>query len=166
MGNITFREMEQRETLEILPQLFSILYTNMTKIAPTNCGYEEDQKQWLDYVLPAVRSKQRHILLMYAGENLAGYFQYAVEGDTLTVDEVEIRPEYQRTMVFYRFCQYMLNNLPQNVHWFTSYVRKDNLNSISIHKSLGMERVGENRSGTSWHYRGEIGKAAARFRRE
>ena len=83
----------------------------------------------------------------------------------MQVDEVEIRPEYQRTMVFYRFCLFMMDELPRKVRFFTSYVRKDNQNSISIHESLEMERIGENRSGTSWQYRGEIEKAAARFRR-
>lgn len=164
MSKIVFREMQVSESMEILPQLFRILYTNMTRIAPTGCNYEEDQKIWLDYIVPAVHEGKLHIVLMYAGDTLAGYTQFSAENDTLMVDEVEICPEYQRTFVFYRFCQYMMNNLPHNVGWFASYVRKDNANSISIHEALGMERIGENKSGTSWHYRGEIGKAAARFR--
>ena len=165
MRKITFREMQQQEALDMLPQLFSILHTNMTKLAPTNCSYEEDQKLWLDYVLPAVRSEQCHILLMYAGETLVRYFQYSIQGDTLLADEVEIRPEYQRTMVFYRFCRFMLAALPAQVRYISSYVRKENKNSLSIHEALGMDRIGENRSGTSWHYRGKSEDAAARFRR-
>ena len=162
---ITFRKMQQEEALDMLPRLFSILHTNMTKIAPTNCSYEGDQKLWLDYVLPAFRAGQCQILLMYAGETLAGYFQYSIQGDTMLVDEVEIRPEYHRTMVFYRFCQFMLTKLPPQVRYMTSYVRKDNQNSLSVHEKLGMERIGENGSRTSWQYRGKIEDAAARLRR-
>lgn len=165
MRKITFREMQQREALDMLPQLFSILHTNMTKIAPTECSYEEDQKLWLDYLLPAVRAERCRILLMYAGETLAGYFQYSIQGDTLLADEVEIRPEYQRTMVFYRFCQFMMAEIPTQVRYITSYVRKDNKNSLSIHEALGMERIGENKIGTSWHYRGKIEDAAVRLKR-
>ena len=35
---------------------------------------------------------------------LAGYFQYSVSGNTLMVDEVEIKHEYQRTMLFFSLC--------------------------------------------------------------
>lgn len=164
MNKITFRYLQPSEE-EILPQLFRILHSNMTRIAPAGCNYEEDEKLWLNYILTALRGRSLNILLMYAGEELAGYCQYSIDGDIVQVDEVEIRPEYQRTMVFYRFCLFMMDELPRKVRFFTSYVRKDNQNSISIHESLEMERIGENRSGTSWQYRGEIEKAAARFRR-
>lgn len=165
MRRINFHEMEQNEATQMLPQLFSILHANMSGIAPTNCSYEADEKLWLEYALPAFRSGKCRILLIYAGETLAGYFQYSIIGDTLYADEVEIKPEYQRTMVFYRLCQHILSVLPPTVKYITSYVRKDNRNSLSIHDNLGMEQIGENRTGTSWQYRGKIDDAAVRFKR-
>lgn len=90
-----------------------------------------------------------------------GYFQYGIDGDTMQIDEVEIRPEYQRTMVFYRLCQFLAAQMPENVKFLTSYVHVDNHHSQSIHEGLGMERIGKNKSGTGWHYRGEAAKAAA-----
>lgn len=165
MGKISFRTMKQREQAEILPQLFGILYANMSQLAPTGCSFEEDQKIWLEYIMAALHSENKQILLMFSDENLAGYSQFTINNDTVIIDEVEIKVRYQRTMMFYKFCQYMVNHLPKNVRWFESYVRKDNDNSISVHESLGMKRTGENLSGTSWHYLGEIKKASMRFRR-
>lgn len=165
MGKFFFREMERGEQAEILPRLFHILHTNMSQLAPTGYSYAEDRKVWIEYIETAVNVDNTHILLMFAEDTLAGYGQYSVEKEVLAVDEVEIVPRYQRTMLFYRFCQYMMENIPPNVRWFESYVHKDNANSISVHESLGMERIGENKRGTSWHYRGEIRKAAVRLGR-
>lgn len=166
MSKITFRYLYPSEAEAMLHQLFAILHTNMSRIAPTGCSYEENREMWLSYLMPALQDVQRKILLMYAGEKLAGYFQYRIDGDTLQVEEVEIRPEFQRTMVFYRCCQFLLLQIPNSVQYISSYVRKENHNSISIHKAIGMMPVGENKSGTSWYYRGERAKAAARFLRK
>lgn len=165
MSTISFRFLRREEAATILPQLFRILHTNMSLIAPSDCSYDEDRTLWLAYIIPALDQAEISILLMYAGDNLAGYFQYRIVGDTMAIDEVEIKPEYQRTMVFYRFCQFLLSQIPEEVKYLTSYVHKENRNSQSIHAALGMERIGENGSGTSWHYRGEREKAAARFQR-
>lgn len=165
MGKISFRYLEKAEKEMMLPQLFQILHTNMIRIAPTDCSYEEDQNVWMSYILPALEQGETSIILMYAGEKLAGYFQYRISGDTLQVDEIEIKPEYQRTMVFYRFCEFLLSQMPEQVKYLTSYVHVDNQNSISIHKGLGMACIGKNKSGTSLYFRGEAAKAAARFRK-
>lgn len=165
MGKITFRYLETAEFETMLPQLFDILHTNMSKLAPTGCGYGEDRKLWMSYIVPVLETGGKKILLVYAGGNLAGYFQYGIDGDTMQIDEVEIRPEYQRTMVFYRLCRFLMERMPENVKYLTSYVHVENHHSQSIHEGLGMERIGKNKSGTSWHYRGEAAKVAARLKR-
>lgn len=165
MGRIIFRTMEKQEYKNILPQLFHVLYTNMSSLAPTGCTYEEDRKLWLSYILPELDSGRKEIMLMVLGDSVVGYGQYSITGDTLEMDEVELLPRYQRTKVFYRFCQYMIAALPETVQFVSSYVRKDNFHSISIHEKLGMERLGENKSGTSWRYRGSRKNLEARFRR-
>ena len=62
----------------LLPQMFDILATNMSKITPTNNSYEDDKRIWLSYMTPA-RIEDCRILLMYVGEVLAGYFQYHID---------------------------------------------------------------------------------------
>lgn len=164
MGRITFRYWEPREEA-LLPELFAILYENMSALAPTGYSYREDYDIWQGYILPALKAPDRKLLLMYVEDTLAGYFQYSIEGDTVFVEEVEIRPAWQRSMVFYRCCQFLAEEIPEGVSWICSYVNKKNRHSLSIHEKLGMERIGENKSGNSWCCRGEIRKAAARFRK-
>lgn len=149
-----FLPLETGECEIVLPALFQILYSNMNAIAPSPYDYEEDREAWMGYLIPALEQGTK-ILLMYAGDTLAGYFQYRIAGDTLYADEVEVRREYQKTFLFYRFCQYLRENLPEEIRFVSSYVNKGNRNSIAIHEKLGMVRTGENEKGTSWCYLGE-----------
>lgn len=162
MGKVTFRYWEPSEE-RLLAALFDILYTNMSSLAPTGYTYREDYDLWLGYLRPALADPGRRILLMYSDENLIGYFQYSIEENTGFVEEVERKPQYQRTMVFYRCCQFLLKRIPEEARYLVSYVNKRNRHSVSLHEKLGMERTGENKSGSSWCYRGEIRKAALRF---
>lgn len=166
MSRITFRVLDKSDAGKISPQLFDILYTNMSRIAPTGSAREADQSMWQSYFLPAMEQEKIHVVLAYAGETLAGYCQYSISGDTVLAEEVEIKPEYQRSMVFFRLCQFVLQAVPENVTYLETCANKHNLHSQSLIQSLGLEKVGENQSGTSWHYRGELAKAAARFQRK
>lgn len=163
MEKYKFLPLKKEEYEKLLPVLFEILYSNMNVIAPSPYDYEEDKEAWLGYLVPALENGTE-ILLLYAGSTLAGYFQYRVVGDTLYADEVEIRREYQRTFLFYRFCCCLRELLPEKIRYVCSYVNKRNQNSVAIHEKLGMERIGENKSGTSWCYRGERKVMEERFR--
>lgn len=163
MGKFSFRYLMAEETGVFLPQMFDVLYTNMTAIAPSDAGYDADRDMWLSYIQPALEQGNVKVLLMFAGEDFAGYFQYSVRGDTIHVDEVEIKPAYQRTMLFYRCGQFLLADVPEGIRYLESYVNKHNRNSLSIHRKLGMEIIGENRSGRSWHLRGDVETISARF---
>ena len=164
MSRFTFRKLDKTHATEILPAMFRILYTNMTKIAPTGYTYEEDEAVWLSYVSEQMEQEFPEYLLMYVEDTLIGYFQYSIDGDTLLVDEVEIVPEYQRTMAFYRLCVHLYQTLPDHIQWIASYVNKGNTNSLQINQKLGLQIVGENKSGTSWYLRGDTSKAKAFLR--
>ena len=75
--------------------MFRILYTNMTKIAPTGCAYAEDEAVWLSYAMQQMKAEYPEYILMYKDKTLIGYFQYSIDGNTLMADEVEIISEYQ-----------------------------------------------------------------------
>jgi glycosyltransferase involved in cell wall biosynthesis len=53
--------------------------------------------------------------------------------------------------------------IPENIRYMESYVNKQNQNSLAIQKKLGMEIIGENRSGRSWHMQGNVDIIAKRF---
>ena len=163
MPKITFCKLDKSNASATLPSLFRILHSNMSKIAPTGCRYEEDDALWLSYMAPQMKQAYPEFVLMYVGETLAGYFQYSIEGDTLTVDEVEIIPEYQRTVLFYRLCIYLCGRIPDQVQHVESFVNKQNRNSLKINRKLGLEIAGENRNGKSWHLRGDDEKIKKYF---
>ena len=166
MSKISFRYMVPEERETVLPLLFAILHENMSRIMPGDSSYQEDESLWYSWILPALKEQGRKILLIRAGNVLAGYVQYQIRGDTLHVEEIQLKPCYHRTMVFYRTCQYLMENLPEEVQCVESYVNKENINSLSIHNTLGMKRIGENKRGTSWHYRGDLAVMAAHFPRK
>ena len=163
MSKISFRRMELEEAAQMLPQLFEILYDNMSVIAPTGDSFEEDRNMWLAYCVPALKEPQREMLLVYVGAVLAGYIQYRISEETLFVEEVELKREYHRTLVFYRTCLYLLGNLPETVRYVEAYVRKENTYSMALQQKLGIKRIGENRTGNSWHYRGTRDAVSAVF---
>lgn len=163
--NVRFENLRTEDSNVILPQLFKILYTNMTDIAPTGCNYEADRDIWLEFVVPRIDKEEVCVLLILVGDCLAGYFQYCFEGDILWAEEVEIKPEFQRTKLFYLFCNYLVSWIPPHIRYIHSYVHRDNKKSVLIHEHLGMVRIGENGRGTSWLYRGDVVKMAACLRR-
>ena len=163
MGKYTFVELDKSDTAQILPNLFSILYNNMNRIAPSGCSYAEDEAMWLAYMEQQMHLPYPKIILMYVHDALAGYFQYSVSGNTLMVDEVEIKHEYQRTMLFFSLCRYLCEQLLPKVEYIEAYVNKGNSQSLRINKKLGLEIVGENKSGRSWLLRGYAKDVGAYF---
>ena len=163
MGFYSFQKLDSSKAEAILPELFRILHTNMSRIAPTSNSYAEDEAIWLSYMLSTFQESCPNIVLMYAGGNLAGYFQYSISDHTLMVEEVEIKPEYQRTMLFYRLCSYLCNSLPHHVQYIEAYVNKHNAHSLRINKKLGLEVIGATRNGNSWHLRGDARNIKAYF---
>lgn len=136
MKAISFVKYDPAQAEEVLYQMYDILYTNMSRIAPTGCSREEDRQVWLSYMMK--EQVERQILLIYAGENLAGYFQYRIDGETLCADEIELSPQYQRTFLFYRFLRHMAQNLPKGILRIRAYINKQNLNSQAIAGKLGL----------------------------
>ena len=153
MEKIAFRFFDKEQSEYIFPQMFDILATNMSKIAPTGNSYEDDKQMWLSY-MTAFQKKQ--ILLMYVDEKLSGYFQYSIDKDIMQIEEIQIVPNYQRTVLFYCFFKFVANIIPTDVVYVEANINKCNLNSQQIAGKLGMKIVGENKNGRSWHYQGEL----------
>lgn len=151
--SVLFRTFDRTRAEEVLPEMFDILYTNMSRIAPTGGSYEDDKRMWMSYM--AAVGEEQKVILMYDGAALVGYFQYSIDRDTLLVEEIEIVPDYQRTLLFYYFFRYALRNIPLHVVHVEAYIDKANAGSQRIAEKLGMKIIGENPSGRSWRCRGE-----------
>ncbi len=148
---------DKQELERILPDLFRILHSNMSIIAPTNNSYEDDFEIWSSYIIPAIQKEQRQIVLMYVECKLVGYFQYYINGDTnsLMMEEIQIEKAFQGTGLFSEFYNWLIKSLPKNIMYVEAYANKKNIKSQNILKSMGLVESGENKNGNSFYYKGK-----------
>ncbi len=151
---ITFSHLDKSEKDIWLPKLFELLYVNMKVIAPSELTYEEEKKDWLSNVSPAIDKAPRQIIMCFDDDTLAGFMQYYIRNDLLMIEEVQLTDAYQRTTAFYRMCRYLKDKLPDEIKYIEAYADKRNLNSISIMKKLGMETVEDDKTSHFLHLRG------------
>ena len=147
----------------ILPQLFAIMHTNMSKIAPTGNSYEEDLAFWLSCVSPALEKDPRRILLLYDGDEIAGFFQYFVNNGLFMMEEIQFRDRYQGTGVFSKLYAYLTRIIPRDTELVEAYANKSNHKSIAVLHHLGLEIVGENKNGISYHFSGRYENILRRY---
>ena len=151
-----FKFADKLQIEQLLPDLFRILHSNMSIIAPTNNSYNEDYGIWSSYITPAIQKEQRQIVLMFAESKLVGYFQYYINGDTnsLMMEEIQIEKAFQGMGLFSEFYNWLIKSLPKNIMYVEAYANKKNLKSQSILKHLGLVESGENKNGNSFYFKG------------
>ena len=147
-------ELDKSRKDSVLPLLFAIMHANMSKIAPTGNSYEEDLSFWLSCVSPALDKEPRRILLIYDGDKLAGFFQYFVNNGLFMMEEIQFCDDYKGSGTFRELYAYLTGVIPENTELVEAYANKFNYKSIEILRHLGLEIIGENKNGKSYHFRG------------
>ena len=147
-------ELDKSRKDSVLPLLFAIMHANMSKIAPTGNSYEEDLLFWLSCVSPELEKEPRRILLIYDGDKLAGFFQYFVNNGLFMMEEIQFCDAYKGSGAFRELYAYLTRIIPENTELVEAYANKSNHKSIEILKHLGLEIIGENKNGVSYHFRG------------
>ncbi len=160
---ISFSIFPKKETNNILPSLFRILHTNMSAIAPTGNSYEEDYCLWYSAVAPALEKDARQIILIYDDTEIIGYFQYYVNSTTFMMEEIQFNKEYHGTGLFKRLYAYLFEIIPQEALYVEAYTHKQNQKSQGILKHLGLQIIGENQNGNSYHFHGDCHQALKRY---
>ena len=162
---VEFKFADKLRIEQLLPDLFQILHSNMSLIAPTNNSYDEDYEIWSSFIIPAIQKEQRQIVMMSVESELVGYFQYYINGDTksLMMEEIQIKKELQGTGLFFEFYKWLVEQLPKNIVFVEAYANKKNLKSQSILKHLGLVEVGENKNGNSFYYKGKYADILGRY---
>ena len=150
--NYIFNFLDKQKVSNTLPVLFDILYENMEIIAPFDKSYENAKLEWLGQVTPAMKKDRRQIVLMYDGDALAGYAQYYTNDTILMIEEIQLKPKYQRTMLLFEFCKFMKATLPREITYIEAYADKRNTNSQKLMEALGMKII--NDDGKYYHFRG------------
>ena len=147
----------------VLPELFEILHSNMSRIAPTGNSYEEDFSMWISCIKSALEKEPRQILLLRDKEQLAGYFQYYVNNGIFTMEEIQFRDPYKGTGIFAELYRYLVKVIPEDTTFVEAYANKRNEKSIAVLTHLGLEIIGENKNGISFHFRGRYENLVRRY---
>ncbi len=150
--NYIFNFLDKQKVSNTLSVLFDILYENMERIAPFGKSYEDAKTEWLGQVTPAMKKDRRQIVLMYDGDALAGYAQYYTNDTILMIEEIQLKPKYQRTMLLYEFCKFMKAIIPSEITYIEAYADKRNTNSQKLMEALGMKII--DNEGNYYHFRG------------
>ena len=107
----------------------------------------------------------REIIVMYDDTNLIGYFQYYINGALFMMDEIQIKREYQGAGVFSAFYSWLIQRLPMALQTVEAYASKLNERSQGILEHLGLNRIGENKVGNAYHYKGDYKKLHDKYLR-
>lgn len=157
MGANKFLFLDKKKLDEVIIELFEILYDNMCVIAPTGNSFDEDLVLWKSCIISEMQKEERQIVLMYANDVLAGYFRYSIcfESASLLMEDIQIKGAFQKTGLFADLYRWLMKQLPKNLLNVEAYANKENLNSQSVLKHLGLVEIGENKNGKSLHYKGQ-----------
>ena len=147
------RFLDKKTEMGMLEQLFDLLYENMRSVTPTGLSYEQEKRQWLSCVCPAMEKDARQILLLTDGEALMGYCQYYISCGTLMVEEVQLRRDCRCSSAIVSLVRILLNQT-ENVTFLEAYADRRNMASQSLLKKLGMVCIAE--EGPFAHYRAEM----------
>ena len=140
---ITFTFLDKKEKDIWLPRLFDLFYENMCQIAPSGLLYEQEKREWLDNVSPAMDKPPRQIILCLEEEIPVGYVQYYTRENLLMIEEVQIQKQYQCTTLFYGMCFFLAKALPDEIKVIEAYADQRNLRSQGLMVKLGMKPIGE-----------------------
>lgn len=69
-----FRQMKNEDISVFINEMFAILASNMSAVAPTGNSYDEDYKTWSESAVPAWREGKRSVILIFAKISCADSF--------------------------------------------------------------------------------------------
>lgn len=148
------RFLDKEKELHLMEALFDLLYENMLEIAPSGLTYEAEKQQWLSEVLPAMAKEPRQIVLLFDGEELAGYLQYYINNGVFMVEEIQLRRDCRSTSLFGSLWKFMSRIIPEHTHTIEAYADPRNHLSRKLIKRLGMEPVEDGSDPHLLHFRG------------
>ncbi len=152
--NLSFEYVNKADFSIIERDIFSILADNMEKIAPTGNSREEDYKCWYEGVTNGLRRDERKIILIKVNGSIIGFFQYYTNEDTFMMEEIQFKPEYQGKGIFRELYGFILKNIKNDLKYVEAYANKNNRKSIGILEKLGLSKIGVNKSGSCFHFKG------------
>lgn len=158
LSSITFEFLDKTNFTQISKEIFDILADNMEKIAPTGNAREEDFACWSDSVSEGLERDERQIILIKQKGKLIGFFQYFINEDTFRMEEIQLKPEYHGKGIFRKLYGFILPKIDNSIEFVDAFASVQNEKSIAILEHLGLENVGLNKNGRSYHFKGQFEK--------
>lgn len=152
------RLLNKETEMHLMEPLFDLLYDNMLSIAPSGLTYQEEKRQWLSEVMPAMSKAPRQIVLMYDGNALAGYMQYYINNGIFMVEEIQLRKDCRISSLFVQLWKFMCRIIPEDTQFIEAYADPRNLPSRRLMEKLGMEPVEDGSYSHLLHFRGTLNK--------
>lgn len=163
---VSFSFLNKPDFSALANEIFDILADNMEIIAPTGNTREEDFRCWYEAVGDGLKKEQRQIVLIKDAEYIIGFFQYYTNADTFMMEEIQLRPEYHGKNVFGNLFGFLVERLSENLKFVEAYANTENQKSIGILEHLGLSKIGMNKNGRSFHFKGDYGDLIKRYKRD
>ena len=153
--NCRFEYADKNKMEDILPQLFEILYSNMSLKYPTGNTRDDDYRIWCSSFTHAMKDEKRQLILMVSNETIIGYFQYTIIENTLKMEDLQTEKEYHGSGLFGVFYAWLVRQLPHDIQKVEALTDKRNIKTQGILEHIGLINCGENKNGKSYHYKGD-----------
>ena len=151
---IVFEYLNKPDFTALSNEIFNILADNMEKIAPTGNTRDEDYRYWFDGVSNGLMRDERQIVLIKDNGSIIGFFQHYTNADTFMMEEIQIIPAFQGTEIFRRLYGFLIYTLREDIKYVEAYANKENYKSIGILEHLGLSKIGTNKNGNSFRFKG------------
>ncbi len=152
--NVKFSYLNKSDFSSVAIEIFNILADNMEKIAPTGNTRAQDYKCWYEAVSEGLQRDERQIVLIKVSDSIIGFFQFYTNSDTFIMEEIQFKSEYQGKGIFRKLYGFLIENIGGEVKYVEAYANIANHKSIGILEKLGLSKIGMNKNGRCYHYKG------------
>ena len=146
-----FEKLDKQKKCNILPVLFDIYYGNMSRICQTGNSYDIEREEWICEVSSALEKDPRQIILMYQGDDLAGFVMYYTRDDLLMIEELQIKERHQRTLLLYRLFTYLTEIFSSKIARIEAFANVENHRSLELMKYLEFDIIGKDEKYDLFH---------------
>lgn len=151
---IKFEYLNKTDFPTVSNEIFNILADNMEIIAPTGYTREADCKCWYEGVSDGLKRNERQIVLIKEADSIIGFFQYYTNADTFMMEEIQFKPEYHGKNIFRELYGFLISNIGKELKFVEAYANITNYKSIGILEKLGLSKIGMNKNGRCFHFKG------------
>lgn len=141
----------EEKITSLLPEMFDILATNMTKIAKTGNTLEEDWVIWTNAMKEEMKKNNKRWIFAISDRKLIGFmlFRLDYKQSIAYMDEIQIHEKHQGDKVLFPalFGAFLFHKHLKDITYLRSYANKKNIKSNAILNCLGLARVEETERG-------------------